>query len=314
MIHQLFSPSANIEVMLRKTLVVAMLFALTAAADGRRRAALPVAGDIALDFVFDSGFRVVGATNPQPGVDPVTGQVHLYYVDHATGQSRVSISTDGGLTFPPGTSSVGVFRNDPRNTLLPDGKTWRRFQWNFGTSQIVSLFSGDGVTFAPESGVRYTLQPADKGVLGVYDAFSDRQGGVVLLYLGDLTGLNNVRRAYSRDNGLSFTFDRGNILGDDNAGGGPNSFVDEKSLRLPDGRIRLFTMRQNTIYSFISIDDGHSFVRDPGTRLERASFKETTLTSLNDPVVVRLPDGRYRMYLASLRADQVWVVVSATTK
>src|SRR5882757_2914186 len=103
--------------MLRKTLVVAMLFALTAGADGRRRAALPVAGDIALDFVFDSGFRVVGATNPQPGVDPVTGQVHLYYVDHATGQSRVSISTDGGLTFPPGTSAVGVFRNDPRNTL-----------------------------------------------------------------------------------------------------------------------------------------------------------------------------------------------------
>jgi hypothetical protein len=35
---------------------------------------------------------------------------------------------------------------------------------------------------------------------------------------------------------------------------------------------------------------------------------------LNDPVVVRLPDGRYRMYVASLRADQVWVVVSATTR
>ena len=73
-------------------------------------------------------------------------------------------------------------------------------------------------------------------------------------------------------------------------------------------------MRQNTIYSFVSNDDGYSFIRDPGTRLERGSFKEATLTSLNDPVVVRLPDGRFRMYLASLRSDQVWVVVSATTR
>ncbi len=64
-------------------------------------------------------------------------------------------------------------------------------------------------------------------------------------------------------------------------------------------------MRQNTIYSFTSSDDGYSFTRDPSTRLDRASFTETTLTSLNDPVVVRLPDGRYRMYVASLRADQV---------
>ena len=29
---------------------------------------------------------------------------------------------------------------------------------------------------------------------------------------------------------------------------------------------------------------------------------------------VRLPDGRFRMYVASLRSDQVWVVVSATTR
>jgi hypothetical protein len=296
----------------RRTLLFALLLTTSVTAAERRRAVLPTPAEVALEFTFDAGFRVIGATNLQPGVDPVTGQVHLYYVDRATNQQRVAVSSDG-LTFPAGASAAGVFRNDARNTLLPDC-TWRRFQWNFGTSQIGSLYSADGVTFTPESGVRYTLQPADKGTLGVYDAFSDRQGGVVLLYLGDLPGLNNVRRAYSRDNGLTFTFDRGNILGDDNAGGGANSFVDEKSIRLPDGRIRLFTMRQNTIYSFVSNDDGYSFVRDPGTRLERANFKEATLTSLNDPVVVRLPDGRFRMYLASLRSDQVWVVVSATTR
>jgi hypothetical protein len=296
----------------RRTLLFALMLTTSVTAAERRRAVLPTPAEVALEFTFDAGFRVIGATNLQPGVDPVTGQVHLYYVDRATNQQRVAVSSDG-LTFPAGASAAGVFRNDARNTLLPDG-TWRRFQWNFGTSQIGSLYSADGVTFTPESGVRYTLQPADKGTLGVYDAFSDRQGGVVLLYLGDLPGLNNVRRAYSRDNGLTFTFDRGNILGDDTAGGGANSFVDEKSIRLPDGRIRLFTMRQNTIYSFVSNDDGYSFIRDPGMRLERANFKEATLTSLNDPVVVRLPEGRFRMYLASLRSDQVWVVVSATTR
>jgi hypothetical protein len=296
----------------RRVVLFALMLTTSVTAVERKRAVLPTPAEVALEFTFDAGFRVVGATNPQPGVDPATGQVHLYYVDHATNQQRVAVSADG-LTFPAGASAVGVFRNDARNTLLPDG-TWRRFQWNFGTNQIGSLYSADGITFTPENGVRYTLQPADKGTLGVYDAYSDRQGGVVLLYLGDLPGLNNVRRAYSRDNGLTFTFDRGNILGDNTAGGGANSFVDEKSIRLPDGRIRLFTMRQNTIYSFVSNDDGYSFIRDPGTRLERGSFKEATLTSLNDPVVVRLPDGRFRMYLASLRSDQVWVVVSATTR
>lgn len=301
--------------MIRRTVVAAALIAIaiTAGAAGRKRAVLPSPSEGPLDFTFDAGFRVVGATNPQPGVDPVTGQVHLYYVDRNTNQNLVSISTDGGFTFPAGASAKGVFRNDPRNTLLPNG-SWRRFQYNLGTNQMGSLFSSDGVTFTPEDGARYTLQPADNGMLGVYDAFSDRQGGVVLLYLGDLHGLNNVRRAYSRDNGLTFTFDRGNILGDDTAGGSANSFVDEKAIRLPDGRIRLFTMRQNTIYSFTSIDDGYSFTRDAGTRLDRANFAGATLTSLNDPVVVHLPDGRYRMYLASLRSDQVWVVVSATTK
>src|SRR3954453_2752995 len=161
----------SIGLMLRRMLLIVILATSLAVAE-RRRAVAPAA-EVALDFTFDSGFRVVGATNPQPGVDPVTAQVHLYYVDHATGQPRVAVSSDG-LSFPAGTSAVGVFRNDARNTRLPDG-TWRRFQWNFGTTQIGSLFSPYGVTFPNASGVRYTLQLAAKGTPGVYDAFSDRQ-------------------------------------------------------------------------------------------------------------------------------------------
>lgn len=82
---------------------------------------------------------------------------------------------------------------------------------------------------------------------------------------------------------------------------------------MPTGRLRLFTMRKTVIYSFISNDDGLTFSFEPGARLQFTDYKEATLTSLNDPVVVHLPDGRYRMYVASLRSDNVWTIVSATT-
>src|SRR5207247_1466809 len=144
----------------------------------------------------------------------------------------------------------------------------------------------DGTSFISEGGTRYAPQTQDKGTIGVYDAIADRSGGVVLLYIGDMVGQNNVRRAYSRDGGSTFAFDRGNILGDESLGGGGNSYVDEKMIRLADGRIRLFTMRQLAIYSFISNDDGYSFTLEPGTRLTRSDFKDISLTTLNDPVVV----------------------------
>lgn len=299
---------------MKKGFVILLAGALALSAAPRRRAITPPSSgsDASIVFTFDSGFRVVGATNPAAGVDPATGEVYLYYTDNATGRQMRTIAADG-LTFS--SSAVATsWRLDPRNTLMPDGKTWRRYQWDMQAGRMRSVLSNDGVNFLEESGTRYTPQPNDHGTLGVYDAFSDHAGGVVLLYIGDLPGLNNVRRAYSRDNGLTFTYERGNILGDDNAGGGPNSYVDEKTMRLPDGRIRLFTMKQNVIYSFISYDDGATFSIEPGARLAPASFTGATLRSLNDPSTVRLNDGRYRMYVASLRSDNVWVIVSATTK
>ncbi len=298
--------------MKRSLIVLFLLFLLATPllAQSRRRSVRM--GDPLPTFVFDSGLRVINATNPAPGVDPVTGQVWLYYADQTTHRTMLRVSDDG-LTFGAATEPSS-WKNDPRNTLMPDGQRWRRYQYDPRTTLLTSSISTDGASFTAESGTRYAPQPDDHGVIGVYDLFSDRSGVVVLLYIGDLMGRNNVRRAWSRDGGLSFTFDHGNILGDDDAGGGPNSFVDEKTLRLPDGRLRLFTMRKNVIYSFISNDDGLTFTFEPGARLQFTDYKEATLTSLNDPVVVRLPDGRYRMYVASLRSDNVWTIVSATTR
>jgi hypothetical protein len=302
--------------MRRTAAILLVAFAVLATATRRRAVTPQPSTDESNTFVFDSGFRAVNATNPAAGVAP-NGDVYLYYTDHSTNRQMRTTAADG-LAF--GTAVVTTtFQYDSRNTLMPDGKTWRRYQLNQQTATMTSVKSSDGITFTPESGTRYTAQPQDHGWIGVYDAFSDRSGGVVLLYLGDMLGLNNTRRAYSRDGGATFTFDHGNVLGDDNAGGGPQSYVDEKTIRLPDGRIRLFTMKQNelhqtTIYSFLSIDDGATFALETGARLLFTDFKDDTLRSLNDPVCVRLSDGRYRIYVASLRSDNVWVIVSATSK
>ncbi|MBI2957408.1 MAG: exo-alpha-sialidase [Chloroflexi bacterium] len=205
---------------------------------------------------------------------------------------------------------------------LPDG-TYRSYIWEPRAGGLVSETSRDGVSFSPDAGVRYALQPDDKGQMGVYDLFVDRSGGVVLLYIGDMFGLNNIRRAYSKDNGWTFTFDRGNILGDATFGGGGRSFVDQKAIVLSDGRIRLFTMKAGTLFSFISADDGRTFSQE-NFQLRPQDFKEQRLVSLHDPQPVRLPDGRYRIYVTGIVDDgrpagqsdrnAKQVIVSATTE
>ena len=70
-----------------------------------------------------------------------------------------------------------------------------------------------------------------------------------------MRGINNVRMAYSPpgDNGWTFSYERGDILGDDEAGAGGRTYVDIKSVGLPDGRRRLFAMKGGSqILSFIS--------------------------------------------------------------
>ena len=83
------------------------------------------------------------------------------------------------------------------------------------------------------------------------EVFVDAAGGVVLLYSADKLGLNNLRRAYSTDGGESFAFQHGNVLGDDTAGGGGNSYVDRATVLLPDGRRRLHALKGGqAIHSF----------------------------------------------------------------
>jgi len=193
---------------------------------------------------------------------------------------------------------------------------------------MTSLSSRDGIHFISDQGHRYTAPAEDYGAIGVFDCLRDRSGGVVMLYIGDMHGAGaGVRRAYSADGGWTFTFDRTNVLGDLGLPHGER-FVDQKSIRLPDGRIRLFTMRQGVepplpgqrkvgeIFSFISEDDGVTFSLEPGPCLTPGDFP-FDVWSLNDPWVVCLPDGRHRMYVTALVGDPAQgtkpVIASAST-
>jgi len=270
-------------------------------------------------FVPDPGIRVDNASLPAPGID-ASGVVTLYYEDNNAkpGQPRQLVATSSdGLNFSPGTRPQNR-AYDPRRLLLPDG-TWRLYTYDLRMAQMKSSSSKDGLRFTDDPGIRYSPQPGDRGTMGVYDLFTDADGGVVLLYIGDMRGMNNVRRAYSPpgDNGWTFAFERGDVLGDAEAGGGPNSYVDQKLILLSDGRRRLFVMKQGTVYSFISEDDGNTFTPEQGVRLKPDDFTELKLVSLHDPRVILLPDGRYRMYVAAAvdtgLGKTKFTIVSATT-
>lgn len=250
-------------------------------------------------FVPDAGMRVPNASNPFATVDS-NGITHVGYQDNSDGGKEKFQSSSDGLTFSGAT--LVTFNNravDSRRTLMPDGKTWRLYRFDMAQKVLTSFVSSDGNVFTPESGIRYTPAENDKGSLGVYDAYTAKDGSVILIYLGDLMGKNNLRMARSTDGGLSFTQIQTNVLNDDAEGGGGNTFVDNKTLLLPDGRRRMVCMRALTLHSFIS-EDGISYTREMGTKLSAADFASVGLTlhSLHDPVLVQQKDGRYRVYVA----------------
>lgn len=269
-----------------------------------------------LDFKPDSGVRVDQASNPIAKMTK-DGAVQLMWNAHGSDGRTTpmnSVSTVG-LDFTANARPVAGAAVGP-TIRLKDG-TWRKFIMRPNTSHMTSESSQDGVKYVPEHGVRYFAHASDKGSTGIFDFYRALNGDVVMLYLGDLHGLNNLRRAVSRDDGWTFVFERGDVLGDAAAGGGSNSYVDHKIIRLSDGRLRLFAMRRGqAIYSFLSLDDGKTFVLEPGTRLKREDFSEFNVLSLHDPSVVRFPDGRYRMYVCARISDGAGskeVILSATT-
>jgi hypothetical protein len=159
-----------------------------------------------IDFIPESGFRMDYASNPGAKVN-TDGTISLLYEDNAAGGQKVSTSEDG-LTFETGETITIAEGAQFRALKLPDG-TCRAYGWNStkgitdGENGLSSMSSEDCVNYTTDEGYRYTLQEEDNGTMGVYEFFNDSKGGVVMLYIGDMYGMNNVRRAYSTDNGCT---------------------------------------------------------------------------------------------------------------
>lgn len=270
----------------------------------------PVSTDIS--FIPDEGIRMMYASNSGAKLDDDGDMLLLYEANGGELRGQYVSSSEDGLNFEDEGEQVayeeaGAFRSKQ----LPDG-TW--ISYGFNTTKgitgtcLTSQSSEDGVTFTEDEGCRYELQDEDNGRMGVYDFFNDSKGNVVLLYIGDLEGMNNVRRAYSTDNGQTFTFTNGNVLGDEDDGGGSNSYVDQKVVVMANGDVFLVAMKQGSIYGFISTDDGETFepysdepllVPDDFTHEEYGLVR-----TLHDPQIVMLEDGRYRIYVTALFGER----------
>ena len=287
-----------------------------------------------LNFVPDPGVRIELGAVPEVGLDQETGEVYLYY--SIGPDPYLATSDSGGLEFSDPQAPTDM-AHDPRGVLMPqpddDGNPiWRRIRWDVSVGAFTSMASSDGADFSPEDGFRY--DPAETENVGVYTVFNTSDGRVGLMYIGD-KGMTtaNVRLAYSTDNGQSFQLEYDNPLGDAGTHDEGLNQRDPAANVLDDGRIRVFTMVQGgteaplpgtrtvtSIFSFTSTDDGHSFEADSGQRLAPDDFTEFDVWSLNDPSVIQLPDGRYRMYIAGLvseepdASDVHWAILSATTQ
>jgi len=265
------------------------------------------------ELVFTAdGMVLEGASNPGVKVDD-EGVVTLLFEDRGIGVNghdlaKATASSDWlSFTITDDNADIALFHT----TKLPDG-TYRSYQTDTmisadttkGTNRdehangIISESSTDDVNFTPDNGYRYLLEDEDNGTIGVWNFFIDDLGGVILLYIGDKFGENNVRRAYSTDNGWTFAFDRGNVLGDENDGQ-LGIYVDQNILSLGNGVWKLITMRQGSIYLFESIDDGYSF-RLEGKVLGPEDFPDYNLGTLNDPKLAQLPDGRLRICVTGM--------------
>jgi hypothetical protein len=272
-----------------------------------------------LTFTAEAGYRLEatgrGARQPSARLD-AAGVTYLHY-ETDTGR-QMATATDG-LTFVP-SSAPPDYRYHARFQLMPDGR-WRSFLPSMNQATIISNSTPDGLNPTQDSMTRYAGVADDHATFGIVEVFPDPlvSNKYLMLYLGDLFGKNNVRRAVSTNGGDSFTFDRGNVLGDDSCNSASCRYVDHTSIALDGGERRLFAMRGGlAIDSFLSDNAWDIFTLESGSRVTPETFTSVELTcySLHDPTVVKLADGRHRMYVTCRVVDDgtdSGAIVSAIT-
>ncbi len=138
-------------------------------------------------------------------------------------------------------------------------------------------------------------------------AFQLRDGRWRILFNVYSDSASSVRSAISPD-GINLTMESG-VRIDTSAALGPTSRVGGiKVLRLDDGRLRAYFWSVGGIHSAVSSDEGVTFTVENGVRFAPSAVGETA--SLTAGSVVRIGDGRWRMYLGASGTGRVFSLTS----
>lgn len=292
---------------------------------------------IEFKFTSDQGIRVDCVAISHATI--VNDTVFLFYSQqlfNGTYASRVGISTQSSdwLVFDT-THNYSEYSKYFIRYRMPSN-VYRRYRPDSAGRRVISETSTDGINYGTDAGFRYYL-PASDSVMGVGTYMTTQNNEVHLVY--NTTGQDNVacRHAYaaSGDDGNNFTYLGGNVFGDSLRAHG-STFVDPNATTDYEGNPSVFLMNQHggpfppagrtgSIYSFTSTDNGATFTMDTdgsdSIRFRYDSFDgiagfSELVYSLNDPKVVKLPDGRYRVYITAMLQDanqnNRWSIVSAT--
>ena len=193
-----------------------------------------------------------------------------------------------------------------------------------GPAVILSAISSDGLSWKPEPGIRFGDEVRRYGSPRALYIEVDSSGtGGIRLYFhsyahpfrGGLDVGNNIVSAISED-GLSFVLEPGARINQ------VGKFQDlavyaPEVLLLGDGTYRMYYAgwsiepRRGRIFSAISMD-GLAWLRDPEPIIEFGGLFDATKCS--EPCIMRLPDGRYRMFYEACDALGIWRILSCTSR
>jgi len=263
--------------------------------------------NVGLNFTADSGTRITGGSVPCM-VQLPSGVYRLFYTYN--GEIYSASSTDGlNFTVDPSKRVTKGGTTDPDRDSAGNPVLIQFGENSFvlfyegaseSTRVVLSATSTDGLNFTKQSGIRYSGTSADGGIVSAFDIIKESETLLRMYYVGDWLGKNNIRTAVSTNGGNTWTFERGNICGDDNVGGGPNTYVDPDIMKLPSGGYKLYVKKgADKIYSFSSTD-GLTFTQDGGVRLQASQFSSLGVTQLLDPDTFVFADGSMRMFLGAM--------------
>lgn len=195
-----------------------------------------------------------------------------------------------------------------------------------GPAKIVSARSADGLDWEPEPGLRFgddvrrygsprVLFTTDEpGAADRYRLYSHSYTHPLRL---GLDAGNHIISAVSAD-GLAFEREAGVRIAQESQ---LESFAvyAAEVLRLGTGVYRMYYAGwseepvRGRIFSALS-PDGVTWEKDPAPNLEPGGPGAFDAEKCSEPCVIRLPDGRYRMYYEACDERQVWRILSATAR